>query len=265
MDLLIDADILLYKFGFRNQEIVNWPNGAVTEKTDLEDAVTEIDEFTSELLASTGCDKPIYCVSSKVNFRHEVLPSYKHNRDKSNRPLLFGELKKYIRDHYECKSFHKLEADDVMGILSTKYPGKYCIATLDKDLRQIPGMHYNWNKDLGPVYVTPFEGEMLFYKQVLMGDSVDGFGGCPRIGKVKATKIVEECIHLSDEHPQGYIKPLEVWEAIKETYAKKDLDEEYILKQARMARILQISDFEWGTKTPILWRPLSFDSVIPCE
>lgn len=265
MDLLIDADILLYKFGFRNQDIIEWPNGAVTEEKNLEGAVKELEEFTSELLLATQCERPIYCISSKVNFRHDILPSYKHNRDKSKRPLLFGELKKYLRDHYECKSFHKLEADDVMGILATRCPGKYCIATLDKDLRQIPGWHYNWNHDDEPVKVTPFEGELLFYKQVLMGDSVDGFGGCPKIGKVKAAKIVMGCFHMDEEYPKGYIKPLEVWEVIKETYAKKGLDEEYILQQARMARILQSTDFEWGTKTPILWCPLPFDSVLPCE
>lgn len=263
MQLLIDADMILYKFGFRNQEIVNWANGARTEDTDFFGAVKDIKKFTSELLEVTSCTDAIYCISSKTNFRHKILPSYKHNRDHNNRPLMFGPLKKYLRDNFRCKSFHDLEADDVMGILSTKVPGKYCIATLDKDLRQIPGWHYNWNHETEPTFVTPFEGECLFYRQVLMGDSVDGFGGCPRIGKVKSAKIIEACIHISESYPKGYIAPLEVWEKIKETYAKKDLDEEYILQQARMARILQISDFEWSTKKPILWHPSSFNSVVP--
>lgn len=265
MELLIDADILLYKFGFRNQDIINWPNGACTEETDLEGAVKELERFTSELLRDTKCINPIYCISSKVNFRHKILPSYKHNRDKSKRPLLFGDLKKYIRDHYKCKSFYTLEADDVMGVLATKHPGKYCIATLDKDLRQIPGWHYNWNKDDVPVLVTPFEGELLFYKQALMGDGVDGYGGCPRVGKVKASKIIEGCIHFSEEFPKGFIKPLEVWDAIKKEYAAKGLDEEYAINQACMARILQVGNFDWQKKAPLFWCPPSFDSVLPYE
>jgi DNA polymerase-1 len=263
MQLLIDADMLLYKFGFRNQEIVEWSNGAVTEKVDFFGAVDEIKKFTSELLTKTGCTQPIYCLSSKSNFRHKILDTYKHNRDHSKRPILFGELKKYMRDNFRVKSFFGLEADDVMGILSTRNPGKYCIATLDKDLRQIPGWHFNWKKEEEPVKVTHFEGECLFYRQVLMGDSVDGYGGCPRIGKVKSARIIDSCIHLSEEYPNGYIDPLEVWEVIKETYAKAGLDEEYILQQARMARILQSCDFEWSTKKPILWTPKTFSSILP--
>ena len=59
----------------------------------------------------------------------------------------------------------------------------------------------------------------------------------------KAEKIFEE---------KGY-----TWQAVVETFVEKELTEEDALVNARLARILQTSDYDHKNKEPILWTPPS--------
>lgn len=138
-----------------------------------------------------------------------------------------------------------LEADDVMGILMTKYPGKYILASIDKDLKQIPGQHYNWDKDEFKE-VSLDEGNLFFYTQVLTGDPTDGYSGCPNIGPKRASKILE-IVGDDDEEV--------MWEAIVRTYEDRGLTEKDALVQARVARILRASDYNFKGKYIKLWTP----------
>ena len=61
-----------------------------------------------------------------------------------------------------------IEADDILGILATSQKivkGNKIIVSIDKDLDQIAGLHYNpKNKEF--YKVTPKEAEYNFYFQV---------------------------------------------------------------------------------------------------
>lgn len=133
-----------------------------------------------------------------------------------------------------------LEADDVMGILMTKYPGKYILASIDKDLRQIPGQHYNWDKDEFKE-VSLDEGNLFFYTQILTGDPTDGYSGCPNIGPKRAERILASA--------------KDVWKAIVKTYEAKGLTEWDAIVTARVARILRASDYNFKTGKIRLWKP----------
>lgn len=64
-----------------------------------------------------------------------------------------------------------------------------CIVTVDKDLLQIPGNHYNYVK--GDIcYVSPVEGTRWFYKQMLQGDASDGIKGVRGIGPVGSERFL---------------------------------------------------------------------------
>jgi len=81
-----------------------------------------------------------------------------------------------------------MEADDLLAIWNTEKPG--IIVSIDKDLLQVPGLHFNTrNKEY--TNVTEDEGSLLLHTQVLMGDSVDNITGLKGIGKVKAAKVME--------------------------------------------------------------------------
>ena len=87
-----------------------------------------------------------------------------------------------------------------MGILATKSPGCYVLASIDKDLKQIPGIHYNWQKEL-VTDVNLLEADYWFYFQVLTGDSADGYAGCPGIGVKRARIVLEN----ATENPWAYV------------------------------------------------------------
>lgn len=254
MILLVDADILVYQAACKNQEDYYWDEETESHEADLEAAKETLDKDLASYLKTTKCTECILCFSSSPNFRYEVLPTYKHNRKDVAKPILLQELRQYAIDVYPSKVKPKLEGDDVLGILATKHPGKYIIATIDKDLRQVPGEHYNWNKD-ERFTVTEKEGMRWFFRQVLTGDPGDGYTGCPGIGAVKAEKIIqeveEECTPwATDEELHSNI-----WKVIVQTYVSKGLTEEDALQQARVARILQASDYDFKKKEYILWSP----------
>jgi len=246
MELLIDADIVIFKYACVNEVEYEWDAETRSTVADPGGAKDGIDHFHRMLLEDTDTEDAIYCFSSKPCFRYDVLPSYKHNRKDKARPEMLGALREYIEFNYRTKVKPRLEADDVMGILGTISPKKYIIATLDKDLKQIPGKHYRWTtrwQDATMFDVSLEEADRYFYKQVLMGDSTDGYGGCPQIGPKRSEKILNA---LEDG---------EYWKAIVEAYEAKDLTEEDALVQARVARILRKEDWDFDNNKHKLWLP----------
>jgi 5'-3' exonuclease len=81
------------------------------------------------------------------------------------------------------------EADDALGIAQT---ADTCIVSIDKDLLQIPGVHYHFVKK--EFYnITPDQGLRHFYMQLLMGDRIDNIPGVYGIGPVNAKRILSKC------------------------------------------------------------------------
>mgnify|MGYP003114164935 FL=1 len=115
------------------------------------------------------------------------------------------------------------------------------LVSTDKDLLQIPGLHYNPNKpDEGITEVTEEDGEYNHLFQTLTGDLVDGYSGCPGVGPKTALRIL-------GSNP--------CWDKVLGAYKKAGLTEEDALVQARVARILRQSDFNYNKEEVILWEP----------
>jgi len=255
--LLIDGDLLLYRFGFKHEDTFEWPDTedfdeVQTTVTDLDSAINELDAFIENLCEQLHVKQYILCFTGSSPFRYQILPSYKHNRKNTPKPVLYYQLKEHLFENHPVKVKDNLEADDVMGILATK-PSQfsYIICSIDKDLRQIPGWLFNWNKDTRPTFISKDQADRWFYRQCLTGDPVDGFSGCPGIGAKRAEKVLDAVYTAYNGNP-----PLqEVWKAICEEYKAKGLTESYALTQARMARILRAEDFDVSTNQPILWVP----------
>lgn len=244
--LLVDADIVAFQFAVVNQEEYVWDEDTSSTSLDLGTAIEQVDYFIKELMKTTRASDALFCFTSSPNFRYDVLPTYKHNRKGKEKPELLKDIRKHIEDNYKTKVKPTLEADDVIGILSTLNPDQMVIATIDKDLKQIAGHHYNWRKDKYE-YITQEQADRFFYKQILKGDPTDGYSGCPYIGEKRAEKI------LIDAKAEG----VDLWEAIVAAYEAKNLTEEDALQQARVARILRAEDWDFKKEEVILWKPTS--------
>jgi DNA polymerase-1 len=146
-----------------------------------------------------------------------------------------------------------LEADDVLGIKATAKPGEFIVATIDKDLRQIPGKLYNWTK--GKIENISLEdADFFFFTQLLTGDSTDGIKGIPGVGQKRAVA------HLEGWHG---VPPDQIWAHCLELYDEKGLSYDYALQQARLVRILRTGEYDINRRKPILWK--GYPNVKPCN
>ena len=183
-----------------------------------------------------------------------MFPDYKSNRAGTRKPTCYRALREYILENYETYLRPKLEADDILGILMTNdkiVKGDKVMVTEDKDLMGVPGKLYNTNKpDEGVVDIDEHEANYYFLFQVLVGDTADGYKGCPGIGPVKAPKVL-----IPSDEEKDFVHPGWQWEQIVKAYEKAGLSEEVALQQARVARILRTEDYDFKKKEPILWTP----------
>lgn len=131
-----------------------------------------------------------YAVDGKDNYRKKLnLPfEYKGNRDPNVRPLYINESFEYIDNQYEIMSpsTPTKEADDLLG----RYANLAIMCTLDKDLLQISGIHYNW-KTKSIKRVTALQGYNNLGMQLLMGDKADNIIGIPHVGPIKAKSMID--------------------------------------------------------------------------
>ena len=109
-------------------------------------------------------------------------------------------MRDYLLDTHKASLVTGKEADDAMGThqwnLLNSGESLPIICTIDKDLDMIPGLHYNWKKDI--IYTVPEHMAIRnFYKQMLIGDTVDNIKGIDGIGQVKADKLLPS--HYSEE------------------------------------------------------------------
>lgn len=178
---LIDADILNYRIGFAcNNES---ESVAITTMAHfLEDLVLiDLPEIQTWELHLTG----------KTNFRNDVAITapYKGNR-KAEKPVHYHLLRTYLEASWGASVSCDMEADDVLAIRATELGEDSVIVSLDKDLDQVAGWHYNFAKK--QLYkIDEAEGLFKFYKQMLTGDRVDNIVGVRGIGDKKAEKLLE--------------------------------------------------------------------------
>ena len=120
---------------------------------------------------------------------------------------------------YEAIISQGEEADDLIAIEATRLGHDACVASIDKDMLQIPCWHFNIVKGTYE-RVTPDGGMKFFYTQILTGDTADNIKGLFRVGPKKAEKILD-----------GAVSEEELWDRVVKAY---DGDEERVVENARL-------------------------------
>jgi DNA polymerase-1 len=186
--------------------------------------------------------------SRTQNYRRELWPNYKKNRETKPEPDLLGEVREYIRDVYTCLEFPRIEADDIMGMNAED-----CVAvTIDKDLRGVAGWHYNPFKEDFPTYISNTEAEEFFCIQWMAGDNTDCIPGLWRIGPKRAKSFLKKWGDC-DRHT----KIIELY--CEDRYKPKDTCDlegyDLALAMARCVRILTAGCYDIETEKISLWTP----------
>lgn len=216
MIALIDADILTYRCGFAVQKSITHTDesgeeiGSSLEVEPVSHALQLIKTTIRNILEETeATSHELYLTADdKSNFRFKVAKTkpYKGNRI-APRPVHYAAIREYLVEVCDAKVIHGIEADDKLGIRqveiynslpTTNDEGMSVIVSIDKDLRQIPGLHYNFvtkeffacNKE-GSLELSQDRrkltggGHKFFFAQMLLGDNADNIPGVPGYGPVK--------------------------------------------------------------------------------
>lgn len=244
--LCIDGDMVLYSITAACEEATDWGDDVWTLHADAREAKQRVDVYLAELKERLEGDhlRLAFTDYTRPNWRLSVLPSYKANRKGGRKPVVYWPVRQYMFDTYTCSCLPGLEADDVLGLMVTnpKMVGEKILVGEDKDFRGVPGKLYNPNhEDEGIVDISAAEANYFHMFQTLVGDRVDGYGGCPGVGEVTA----ERELRASDNY----------WETVIRLYKKAKLGESEALTQARVARILRRGEYDKKTSQVKLWSP----------
>lgn len=255
--LLIDGDGVAFKAACANQETIDWgDDDGVSVNANMKGVVDHMVAALDSYRDTLKADRMIVCLGNTTNWRKELWPEYKAHRKDKERPVLLADCYQFLRENYETESWPRLEADDVMGILSSTIRGSI-IVSIDKDMKSTPCRLYNPNRpEDGVVIIDDVMAHETHMTQTLTGDAADGYKGCPGIGPKKAAKILCEAFAVVDPIQNYSIWRKELWTAVVNMFEAKGVNADDALMNARLAYILRNPN-EYNRKTSKLklWQP----------
>ena len=199
MKALVDGDIVCFRCAT-----------SMGEETNLGILHFRINEMMDQILSKTEANSFMVFLTGQDNFRRKIYPEYKANRPQE-KPQWWKEAREFLVSEFNAYIVDGQEADDALAINQTTHT---VICSIDKDLLQVPGKHFNFVKDEW-YDIDYYEGLYRFYKQCLMGDRSDNIRGVAGIGDKKADKILKECFTET-----------ELFNAVRDTYGN---DEEFLM------------------------------------
>lgn len=250
MIALIDADSIVYRVCCAVEDKTIWNELEVLtgkeEQLDIEYSIdldimyTTIEGIIENILFATECEEALICIGDGTkNFRFNNPLGYKENRKDLRKPEGFNEAIDYMVNKLGAKLIggNLIEVDDYVVHLKTKYPDKYLLCAIDKDvLYQTEGEHYNYVKDEFITVTKEDTIKYLFY-QALVGDASDGYKGCKGIGDKKAKELL-------DNLTKGKKIPLDklesyLYKMLVPVFVSKGHNEDYFLQTLRLASMHQ--------------------------
>lgn len=179
MIVAVDGDIVCYRCAASCL-----PSKAKPFEEPLSEAILRLDTLMHRIL--DDCDTGVYLnyLTGSQNFRKRLDPSYKANRVKEAPPHL-AACQEYLMEHWDAKMCDGYEADDALGIAATEH--RAIIASIDKDLLQVPGLHYNFVRNEF-IEQDVNAADLAFWTLMLVGDRSDNILGVKGIGEVGARK-----------------------------------------------------------------------------
>lgn len=258
--LLIDADYTLFQAcsAVERESVFTNEAGAPVHilHSDRDEAMNAFKRAVQGYMADLWATEAVLVFSGPNNYRKELWDGYKAHRKSTRKPLCYWSVIDDLRKggEYRVVSEDCLEGDDYIGILATRpSSADRIIVSDDKDMQTLPGVKLYRTGKL--IETTHESAEAYWLLQTLMGDSTDGYKGCPGMGEVSAKKVLS--------------KPGDPWANVVAAYEeayRKDKDpehakflgrspEELALLNARLARILRNTDWDGTARRPILWSP----------
>ena len=189
---LLDADLIAYRSAASCE-----PTKAKPHLEPPEVAIWRLHDMIERICLATNSSEIECYIGGSDNFRYKIYPEYKANRTKE-KPHYLEACREMLVTQYKATVVNYMETDDALGIAQTKYDGNSRICSLDKDLLQVPGSHYNWVSGVSRL-VSPLDGLRTFYKQVILGDKTDNIPGNDGKLRGECPKFIQKLQEPIDE------------------------------------------------------------------
>lgn len=222
MILLVDGDIVAYRAASSCE-----PTKAKPFLEPLEVALYRLHDTIQTITKGTNCNDMEFYIGGSDNFRKKLYPEYKANRTKPP-PTYLQECREILVTQYSASIVNGMETDDMLGIRQTALGGNSRIVSIDKDLLQIPGYHYNWVRDTHKL-VSPLDGLKTFYKQLIAGDGTDNIPSYDGKLRNSVPKFIEKLQAPIDEMTEE----IDMWYHVQDVYAASctgNQEEDYAMK-----------------------------------
>jgi hypothetical protein len=201
---LLDIDVYLHKSCFGRDglhlHLYQEEDGTkvYSEAQDAEYLDAIIDVFQNQVrqtMSATFATHRRGATKGVGNFRQDMFPAYKANRSRNVTNKFVPLLREWAIENGYAVEAHGQEADDYLRIWAEEHRlrgEEFCVVSIDKDLKCIPGYHYNpWTNT--HLHQTEEDAMQLYYRQIMMGDSTDGIKGIPKLGPKTAEKLTAHC------------------------------------------------------------------------
>jgi DNA polymerase-1 len=187
----------------------------------LSHALANVKSVMRGIMENTRCTNHKIYLSKGKCFRDKIatMKEYKGNRKDAPKPFHYDAIRKYLIENYGAVEYNSIEADDALALAMND---RTILCSIDKDLLQVSGHHYNWVLNQ-KILITPEVGKKKLALQAITGDSTDNIPGVKGIGIVKARKALADVEDLE-------AASLTIWE----TYLKES-DEFEELEDGRFA------------------------------
>lgn len=214
MIVLFDYDSFIYKCSYRIVDIAQirrWFEAGRTKEWMAEQIVKRSinrlaksgDELFEEM-EDVGIKIDhieYYITAARKSIRKELYPAYKANRKRNK---WVSKVRAALLSSQFAVTSDEFEADDLIYDRAMDLEeSEYVVLTMDKDLKQIPGIHFDYYRKpnqgdepgkepcRGLDVVSEDQATRFFWYQMLTGDHGDNIKGVHGIGPKRAEKILD--------------------------------------------------------------------------
>lgn len=194
---IIDADSIVYVVGSNLSK-----QGDISENS-IENGIYS---FLDTITKKTGSNKYVGFIGkhNTKGMRYDMYADYKANHT-AKKEDWYEEYSPVIRkimvDKFQFQELDWLEADDACSVvakycraMNDKLPSPiidYVVCSPDKDLKQIPGEHYDYKKSKSE-FMLEEDAITCLWRQVFIGDSGDNIKGIPGFGPKSWDKFYDK-------------------------------------------------------------------------
>lgn len=242
--LIIDCESLIYRACVATQELKEVEDGVYTQLYDTNKGIQYLKEQLDKFTEATSAEDYVFVLGSTQNYRKIINPKYKSNRTSQPHIMLKTMMQK-TGEVFKTTYLPYLEADDTCRIIYEEDKFNNIIVSIDKDLRTFFCRLYNPDRpNEGIVNISNKVAQFNFFKQLIMGDSCDGYEGIKGYGEVKTKRWLLEKDRTLEDICDLYVE---------NGYTIKDFNRVY-----DMAKILGVDSYNDGV---IKLKASSFDTT----